>query len=138
VKEKDEAKLSRVLFGMQGEGNVSFPWGKVKIEVKYINYSAGGEGCPDSLLILKTHIPILGRLVSVQMPILIEAEKAGMEAAMQDLEKFCTRSMRGAFENGSSSFIEIPMIVATKRPRTIEKEESRNLKATFRVCETKL
>jgi hypothetical protein len=138
MKEKDEVKLSRILFNMQGESKAIFPWGEVKIEIKYINYSSGGKGCPDSLLLLRIYMPVLGKVVSIQMPVLIEAEKAGMEAAMQDLEKFCERSMQGAMENGGSSFIEIPMLVATERPRHIEKEELKTLSATFKVYETKL
>jgi hypothetical protein len=138
MKEKDELKLSRTLGHMEGESEFVFPWGKGSISLKYINYSAGGSGCPDSLLILKVSIPILGRNVSVQAPILIEAEKAGTGAAIQDLDKFCERSTKGALEGGSSSFVEIPMLVVTPTPARKEVEKSRILKAKFKIREAKV
>ena len=135
MKEKDELKLSRILSKMQGESEANFPWGKAKIEVNYINYSAGGKGCPDSLLILKITMPVLDQQVSVQVPILVEAEKAGMNAAMMDLKKFCERSMKGALDEGGSSFIEIPMLVVTERPKHGEKKNQYELSATFKIRE---
>lgn len=136
--EKDELKLSRILSRMQGESEAIFSWGKAKIGIKYINYSAGGEGCPDSLLVLNINIPVLDQQVSVQIPILIEAEKAGMGAAMMDLKNFCERSMKGALEGGRSSFIEIPMLVVTERPKRGEKEERKELSVTFKIREIKI
>jgi len=138
MKEKDELKLSRLLSDMQGEAEASFPWGKAKIQVRYINYSAGGTGCPDSLLIVKVSMPVLGQDVSVQAPILVEAEKAGISAAIEDLDKFCGRSMQGTLEGGGCSFIKIPMLVATREPLRKERGESRVLKASFNVREVKL
>lgn len=138
MKEKDELRLSRVLGQMEGESEFVFPWGKGKIGVKYINYSAGGSGCPDSLLILNVSVPVLGQSVSAQVPILIEAEKAGTAAAIQDLDKFCERSTKGALECGSTSFVEIPMLVATYNPTRKVVEDSRILKAKFRIQEVKL
>jgi len=138
MKEKDELKLSRVLGQMEGQSEFIFPWGKGTISIKYINYSAGGSGCPDSLLLVKVLMPVLGENVSLQAPILVEAEKAGIGAAIQDLDKFCERSTRGALENGGSSFVEIPMLVATLTPRRKGKEETRVIKATFNIQETGL
>lgn len=138
MKEKDELKLSRILRKMEGGSEATFSWGKAKVEVKYVNYSAGGRGCPDSLLILKVSMPLLGQDVLVQIPILVEAEKAGMSAAIEDLNKFCERSMRGALEHGGDSFIEIPMLVATQTPLRKERKENRTLKVTFKIREVKL
>jgi hypothetical protein len=138
MKEKDELKLSRTLSQMEGQSELVFPWGKGTISVKYINYSAGGSGCPDSLLLIKISMPILGKNVTLQAPILVEAEKAGIRAAIQDLDKFCERSIKGALENGGSSFIEIPMLVATPSPRYKGKNEARLVKARFNVQETRL
>jgi hypothetical protein len=138
MKEKDELKLSRTLGQMEGDSEFVFPWGKGVISIRYVNYSAGGSGCPDSLLILKVSMPVLGRNVSVQAPILIEAERAGTGAAIQDLDKFCERSTKGALEGGSSSFLEIPMLVVTPIPTRKEVEESRILKAKFKIQEAKL
>jgi len=138
MKEKDELKLSRVLGQMEGESEFDSVWGKGKIRVKYINYSAGGSGCPDSLLILNVSVPVLGQTVSAQVPILIEAEKAGIGAAIQDLDKFCERSSKGALECGEPSFVEIPMLVATSNPTRKVVEKSRTLKARFRIQEVKL
>jgi len=84
---------------------------------------------------LKITLPVLGKDVSLQVPILIEAEKAGMSAAMEDLEKFCRRSMLGTLEGGDSSFVEIPMLVVTRTPKPGQKRKSATLKAYFRVQE---
>lgn len=138
MKEKDELKLSRTLGQMEGESEFVFPWGKGSIRVKYINYSAGGSGCPDSLLILNISLPVLGQTASVQVPILIEAEKAGTGAAIRDLDKFCDRSTRGTMEDGGSSFVEIPMLVATSNPTRKVVEKNRILKAKFKIQDTKL
>lgn len=135
MKEKDEIRLSRTLTKMQGTSEAIFPWGKARINVEYINYSAGGKGCPDSLLIFKISVPVLGKDVSIQVPLLIEAEKAGMSAAIEDLEKFCGRSMLGALEGGGSSFIEIPMLVVTETPKPKLKKQSLPLKAHFSIQE---
>jgi hypothetical protein len=138
MKEKDELRLSRVLGQMEGESEFVFPWGKGSIQIKYINYSAGGSGCPDSLLILNISMPVLGQTISAQVPILIEAEKAGSGAAIQDLDKFCDRSTKGALEGGGTSFIEIPMLVATSNPTRKVVEDSKSLKARFKIQEVKL
>lgn len=135
MKEKDEIKLSRILSKMQGISEATFPWGKANISLEYINYSAGGKGCPDSLLVLTFTLPVLGEKVSIQAPILIEAEKAGTSAAMEDLEKFCKRSLQGALEGGGSSFIEIPMLVVTEKPKPGQKKERTTLKALFKIRE---
>jgi len=135
MKEKDEIRLSRILSKMRGASEAAFSWGKMNINVEYINYSAGGKGCPDSLLVLYITLPVLGEEVSIQAPILIEAEKAGMSAAMEDLKKFCRRSMRGPLEGGGSSFIEIPMLVVTERPKPRQKKESAILKVLFKIRE---
>ncbi len=138
MKEKDEFKLSRILSRMQGESEAIFPWGKANMEVKYINYSAGGKGCPDSLLVLNIRMPVLDQQVSVQVPVLVEAEKAGMDAAMMDLKNFCERSMKGALEGGGSSFIEIPMLVVTEKPKRGEKEVRKELSVVFKIREIKV
>lgn len=135
MKEKDEIKLSRILNKMQGISEAIFPWGKVRINVEYINYSAGGKGRPDSLLVLRINIPVLGKSVSIQIPILIEAEKAGMSAAIEDLEKFCERSMLGTLEGGGSSFVEIPMLVVTRTPKPRLKRQGLPLRAHFSIQE---
>jgi hypothetical protein len=135
MKEKDELKLSRILSRIQGESDAIFPWGKAKIKIKYINYSAGGKGCPDSLLILNITMPVLNQQVSVQVPILVEAEKAGIDAAMIDLKNFCERSLKGTLEDGGNSFIEIPMLVATEKPKHDEKTERKELSAIFKIRE---
>jgi len=137
MKEKDEIRLSRILSKMQGASEINYPWGKIRVNIDYINYSAGGKGCPDSLLILNIALPVMGEQVSIKVPILIEAEKAGMSAAMEDLEKFCNRSILGTMEGGGSSFIEIPMLVVTERPRSGQKKESAILKASFNIREVR-
>ena len=136
--EKDELKLSRVLSRMEGESPFELPSGKGTITIRYINYSAGGSGCPDSLLILKVSMPVMGRVVSLQIPILVEAEKAGINAAIEDLDKFCERSVKGTLEGGGSSFVEIPMLVASQSSSIKNVKKRRTLMASFNIQEIKI
>ena len=136
--EKDELKLSRVLSRMEGESPFELPSGKGTITIRYINYSAGGSGCPDSLLILKVSMPVMGRVVSLQIPILVEAEKAGINAAIEDLDKFCERSAKGTMEGGGSSFVEIPMLVASQSSSIKNVKKRRTLMASFNIQEIKI
>jgi len=136
--EKDELKLSRVLSRMEGESPFELPSGKGTITIRYINYSAGGSGCPDSLLILKVSMPVMGRVISLQIPILVEAEKAGINAAIEDLDKFCERSAKGTMEGGGSSFVEIPMLVASQSSSIKNVKKRRTLMASFNIQEIKI
>jgi hypothetical protein len=78
---------------------------------------------------------VLGKRVTLQIPLLIEAEKAGINAALEDLDKFCGRSMLGTMEGGESSFIEIPMLVVTKPPGHKTKRRSSQVRVDFQIRE---
>ena len=134
--ESDELKLSRILRKLQGEETAKFPWGDVKVRIDYINFSAGGKGRPDSILVLELTLPVLGQRVVVKVPILIEAEKSGIEAAMTDLNEFCERSKKGVLNGGQPSFLEIPMLVTTPSPHAPERVVQRDIRGTFSVRET--
>ncbi len=137
MSESDEMRLSRILRRLEGDAVAKFQWGDAKIKLRYLNYSAGGRGRPDSLLLLDVEMNVLGQNVVVKAPILIEAEKSGIDAAITDLDEFCTRSSKGALEGGQPSFLEIPMLVTTPSPRVRDRVERRELRATFRVHETR-
>ena len=130
---KDEHKLDLALHKLRGQSHAAFPWGSVEVALDHINLSAGGRGSPDSLLLLNLMLPLFGEKVSVQIPILIEAEKAGIDAAMPDLDKFTERSLQG-----ESSYLSIPMLVATGSAARKTKSEFRNIRARFEIKEVVL
>jgi len=66
----------------------------------------------------------------VQVPILIEAEKAGIDAAIQDLDKFAQRSLQG-----EPSYLSLPMLVVTGGASEKTKSEFRDIKARFDIKE---
>jgi hypothetical protein len=57
-------------------------------------------GRPDALIWVELELPVLGVPVKLKVPILVEAEEAGMDAAKDDYELFFQRKE-----------IEIPMVV---------------------------
>jgi hypothetical protein len=105
----------------------------VQVSLDHINLSAGGKGSPDSLLLVKLTLPLFGEKVSVQIPVLIEAEKAGIDAAMADLDKFTQRSLQG-----EPSYLSIPMLVATGSAARKTKVELRDIRARFEIREVVL
>ena len=81
-------------------------------------------------MITKLVIPILGKTVNIQVPILLEDEtKGGLDAALTDLSKFSERNLK----EGANSFVEIPMLVIGKEHRTRKKEIQ--LKCTVTINE---
>ena len=127
---RDEHELDLALHRLRGQSQALFPWGSVEVTLDHINLSAGGRGSPDSLLIVGLMLPLFGEKVSVQIPIAIEAEKAGIGAAIQDLDKFTQRSLQG-----EPSYLCLPMLVVTERFAGKVKSEFRNIRARFDVKE---
>ena len=130
---KDEHKLDLALHKLRGQSEAVFSWGSCEIALDHINLSAGGRGSPDSLLLVKLKLPLFNEKVSVQIPILIEAEKAGIDAAIQDLDKFTQRSLQG-----EPSYLSLPMLVVTGSTAGKTKSEFRNIKARFEIKEVVL
>jgi len=80
---------------------------KIILDLDAIPHYAGGKGCPDEILRIELSFELLGTKVKLSAPVLIESEKAGASSAIEDLEKFCFRSLSGE----QKSYIEIPMLV---------------------------
>lgn len=130
---KDEHELDLLLHRMKGHSQASFVWGSVDIAFNHINFSAGGRGSPDSLLLLDVTLPLFGTTVTAKIPIALEAEKGGMEDAIQDLDKFTLRST-----NGEPSYLSLPMLVLSKKSTGKTRSEFRNIRARFEIKEVAL
>ena len=127
---KDEHELDLALHKMRGRSQAMFTWGSVEVALDHINLSAGGRGSPDSLLLVELMLPLFGTKVLAQIPIAIEAEKAGIDAAIQDLDKFTQRSLQG-----EPSYLCLPMPVVTGSTAGKTKTEFRNINARFDIKE---
>ena len=130
---KDEHELDLLLHKIRGRSHASFDWGSVDIAFNHINFSAGGRGSPDSLLLVELTFPLLGTKVTAQIPIALEAEKGGIDAAIQDLDKFTQRSTLG-----EPSYLCLPMLVLAKKSTGKTKSEFRNIRARFDIKEIAL
>ena len=70
-----------------------------------IRMGFGSElGRPDALIWVELELPVLGVPVRLKVPILVEAEEAGMDAAKEDYELFFQRKE-----------LEIPMVVVGRK-----------------------
>ena len=78
-------------------------------------------GRPDAIVWAELELQVLGVPVRLRMPILIEAEEAGLEAAKEDYELFFERNE-----------LEIPMVVVSKE-RAVRKKASVSTKARVKV-----
>ena len=125
---RDEHELDLALHKIRGRSEAHFPWGSVEIALDHINLSAGGRGSPDSLLLVELILPLFGTKVLAQIPIAIEAEKAGINAAIQDLDKFTQRSLQG-----EPSYLSLPMLVMTEPASGKAKSEFRSIRARFDI-----
>lgn len=130
---KDEHKLDLALHKMRGRSHADFDWGTINISVDHINYSAGGRGSPDSLLIIDLEIPVFGEIFKARIPFLLEAEKSGIDAAMVDLEKFTSRSLKG-----EPSFLCLPMLALPTEGSKKTRSELKDIKARFDIKEISL
>ncbi len=127
----DEQKLHESIEKYRGKWEIKTDWGYIKIEFfsKRIGFGSK-KGTPDEILITKITLPILGKIVNIQIPILLEAEtKSGLNGALIDLSKFSERNLK----EGESSYIEIPMLVIGKEQNT--KRKNIQLKCTVNIEE---
>ena len=116
----DEQKLHESIEKYRGEWKIKTEWGYIKVEFlpKRIGFGSK-KGTPDEILIAKITLPILGKMVNIQVPILLEAEtKGGLDAALPDLLKFSERNLK----EGEYSYIEIPMLVIGREQNTKRKD----------------
>ncbi len=130
---KDEHELDLLLHKMRGRSLATFRWGSVDVVFDHINFSAGGRGSPDSLLLVDVTLPLFGTQVTAKIPIALEAEKGGMEAAIQDLDKFTKRST-----SGEPSYLSLPMLVLSKKSTGKVRSEFRDIRARFEIKEVAL
>lgn len=125
---RDEHMLDIALAKLNGKARANFDWGTVTVEFSSLNLSAGGRGSPDALVLINLEFDLLGEPVSVQVPVLVEAEKAGLESAIEDLDKFTNRSL-----NGEPSYLKLPMLVATRSTSRRSRTEFRDIQALFNL-----
>jgi len=78
---------------------------------------------PDCILWFNAAVKIFAQELRIRIPIPIEAEKAGLEAAVEDLDKFCKRGHFPA---------EIPMLVVAEEGYSSLKKTS-NMLTDFRI-----
>ena len=76
-------------------------------------------GSPDAVIWFEINVHVLGVSVALKMPVLVEAEDAGLSAAKDDVRKFFERD-----------FLEIPMVVIGKRG---DKRKDSTTEATVKV-----
>lgn len=116
MKMSDEQKLHECIEKYRGKWEIKTDWGYIKVEFlpKRIGFGSK-KGTPDEILITKITLPILGKTVNIQVPILLEAEtKGGLDGALIDLFKFSERNLK----EGEDSYVEIPMLVIGKEHHT--------------------
>lgn len=111
-------KVSRIVQALEAELNGNLFLDEPDNQVgrfKVVRRGFGSEfGRPDAVVWIELETHVLGILVSLRVPILIEAEEAGINAAIEDFERFFERDT-----------LKIPMVVvgkahAVKRERVCE------------------
>ncbi len=108
----DEQKLHESIEKYRGKWEIETEWGYIKVKLlpKRIGFGSK-KGTPDEILITAITLPILGKTVNIQVPILLETEtKGGLNAALIDLSKFSERNLK----EGGDSYVKIPMLVVGK------------------------
>ena len=109
------------------------------VELRYDpKRSAEGNKCPDFVVEVEVRLPIFdGHIVVLRAPILIEVEAgAGMEEALQDLERFVERSADGS--GRQAPVIDLPFLAATGRAEGQTREVVRMLPVRFSAVEVAL
>lgn len=129
MKDDDEMEIHRKISQIAGKYELETNWGEGKIVVTLdaIPNYAGGKGCPDEILGVTVSFALFGTDIRVSVPVLIEGEKAGYGSALEDLHKFCARSVSGE----QNSYLEIPMIVVGGQSYRKLKSSNRQVNARF-------
>ena len=117
-----EKEVQAALLKYSGTGKL-FKVGKAELEVTLEPKDIHVGDSPDFILWLHVKLRIFAQNLSIKIPLPIEAEKAGIEAAIEDLQKFSERGHYPA---------EIPMLVIAGEGY-YSLEEVRDLKVKFKV-----
>lgn len=97
--------------------------GKAEVTVQLEAQDNHVGDSPDSFLWVTVHVRVFEQDVQIRVPILVEAEKGGIQDAMEDLEKFAARGRHQ---------IDLPMlVVASSGYSTTEK--TRDIPVKFSV-----
>jgi len=133
MKSNDEMQIHKKVQQIAGKYESETGWGngKILITLNAIPNYAGGKGCPDEILNVTVSFAIFGTDVRLSAPVLIEGEKAGYGSAIEDLHKFCDRSVSGE----QKSYLEIPMIVVGGQSYKKLKSRNRQVSARFNMTQ---
>lgn len=133
MKDNDEMEIHRKVQQIAGKYESETEWGngKIIITLDAIPNYAGGKGCPDEILNVTVSFAIFGTDIRLSAPVLIEGEKAGYGSAVEDLHKFCERSVSGE----QKSYLEIPMIVVGGQSYKKLKSSNRQVNARFNMTQ---
>jgi len=100
-----------------------FKIGKAELHITLASQDTHVGDSPDCILWFDASVKIFAQDLRIRIPIPIEAEKAGLGAAVEDLDKFCKR---GHF------LAEIPMLVVAEEGYSSLKKTS-NMLTDFRI-----
>ena len=93
-----------------------FKIGKTELQVTLTSQDTHIGDSPDCILWFDIDVKIFSQDLKIRIPIPIEAEKAGLKAAVEDLDKFCDR---GHFR------AEIPMLVVAEEGYSSKRKTSK-------------
>ena len=117
-----EKEVHAALLKCAGKGE-AFKIGKVEVQVSLEPQDIHVGDSPDFILWLDVALRIFAQNLEVRIPIPVEAEKAGIEAAVEDLDKFSERGHYPA---------KIPMLVVAEGGYS-SLERLRSLPVQFRI-----
>ena len=90
---------------------------------------------PDFIVEMTVRVELIpGRWMEVRVPLMVEVEAgAGFTGALEDLERFVTRSTDGSGKQDCA--IELPFVAATEADRGATKDIVRQLPVRFKAVE---
>ena len=100
-----------------------FKIGKTELRVTLTPQDTHIGDSPDCILWFDADVKIFSQDLRIRIPVPIEAEKAGLEAAVEDLDKFCERGHFPA---------EIPMLVVAEEGYSSQRKTS-NILVNFKI-----
>lgn len=116
-----EEEVYKALLKSKGKGQIKI--GKTEVHVSLNPVDVHKIGRPDVILWFESVINILGQSLKLRIPIPIEAEKNGIDEAMEDLDAFVGRKQY---------HIEMPMLVIAESGYA-KREELRNVPIKFLI-----
>ncbi|MHA1169963.1 MAG: hypothetical protein ACTSRU_19210 [Candidatus Hodarchaeales archaeon] len=120
VREQD---VYKALLKSKGEGQTKV--GKTEIRISLNPVDIHSIGRPDNILWFESTFEIFGQSLRISIPIPIEAEKNGIDDAIEDLDGFVERK---------KYYIEIPMLVIAEAGYA-KREEIRSFPTKFLVSQ---